>query len=92
MINTNPPQTPKIALGHEIKSTLANSLQSVTSATGLVKSTLDNTTAVINLLGTACKPLEIEFKVEAATAYMQGLTTLESLGATREEAIHMLRS
>jgi len=90
MINQNKPTEVKIALGHEIKSTLANSLQSITSATGLVKSTLDNTTTVINLLGTACKPLEIEFKVEAATAYMQGLATLETLGATREEAMQML--
>ena len=90
MINPNKPTEVKIALGHEIKSTIANSLQSVTSATGLVKSALDNTTTVINLLGTACKPLEIEFKVEAATAYMQGLATLETLGATREEAMQML--
>lgn len=90
MINPNKPAEVKIALGHEIKSTLANSLQSITSATGLVKSTLDNTTTVINLLGTACKPLEIEFKVEAATAYMQGLATLQTLGATKEEAMQML--
>lgn len=90
MINTNKPAEVKIALGHEIKSTLANSLQSITSATGLVKSTLDNTTTVINLLGTACKPLEIEFKVEAATAYMQGLAHLQTLGATKDEAIKML--
>ena len=90
MLNPTPKETPKIAIGHEIKSTIANSLQSVTSASALVKSTLDNTTTVINLLGTACKPLEIEFKVEAASAYMQGLSTLESLGATRDEAIRML--
>ena len=90
MINTNKPAEVKIALGHEIKSTIANSLQSITSATGLVKSTLDNTTTVVNLLGTACKPLEIEFKVEAATAYMQGLATLQTLGATKEEAMQML--
>lgn len=90
MINTNKPAEVKIALGHEIKSTIANSLQSITSATGLVKSTLDNTTTVVNLLGTACKPLEIEFKVEAATAYMQGLAHLQTLGATKDEAIQML--
>ena len=90
MLNPIPKETPKIAIGHEIKSTIANSLQSVTSASALVKSSLNNTTAVINLLGTACKPLEIEFKVEAATAYMQGLATLQTLGATKEEAIRML--
>ena len=90
MLNPIHKETPKIAIGHEIKSTIANSLQSVTSASALVKSSLDNTTAVINLLGTACKPLEIEFKVEAATAYMQGLATLQTLGATKEEAIRML--
>ena len=90
MLNPTPKETPKIAIGHEIKSTIANSLQSVTSASALVKSTLDNTTTVINLLGTACKPLEVEFKVEAASAYMQGIATLQTLGATKDEAIRML--